>query len=107
MSTDKKVLYTITASTLTLLLIALFLPGDYSGRVTAAILLIPIAVLAWFFIKKRSILSVNYKQIIMIMCVVGSVLLMMLYMTGLKFGFIKNPYASLKLFFTHFSQPLS
>lgn len=107
MNTDKKVLYTVTASTLAVLLVALFLPGEYSVRITAACLLIPIAVLSWYFIKKRSILSMNHKQILMLMCIIGVVLLMILYLTGLKFGFYKNPYADYKLILTHFLPTLS
>lgn len=101
MNADKKVLYTITASTLAVLLVTLFLPGEYSGRITAAIILIPIAVASWYFIKKRSAPSINARQVLMLMCIIGAVLLMLMYLTGIGFGFVKNPYASFEVFFTH------
>ena len=90
MSTDKKVLYTTTASTLAILLVALFLPGEYSGRITAALLLIPIAALSWYFIRKRGIPSINHRQVLLLMCLIGFVLLTALYLSGLKFGFVKR-----------------
>lgn len=101
MSKDKKVLYTMTTASLAALLIALFLPGENSGRITAAILLLPIAVLSALLIKKRSLLSMNKRQVLMLMSAIGVVYVMLLYLTGLGLGFYKNPYASLKSLYTH------
>ena len=101
MCTDKKVLYTISSASLAALLAALLLPGEHSGRITAAILLLAIAALSYFFIKKRSILSVNKNQILLLMSIIGVVCLIVYYLTGLGFGFYKNPYASYKFILTH------
>ena len=101
MSKVKKVLYTIITASLAALLIALFLPGEHSGRVTAAILLLPIAVTSALMIKKRSLLSMNKRQVLMLMSAIGVVYVMLLYLTGLGFGFYKNPYASVKSLYTY------
>ena len=90
---DKRILHVISASVLAVLLIALFLPGEYSGRITAAVLLLPVALVCRFFIKKRPTLSINKGQVLMIMSVISVVLLMLLYLTGLEFGFVRNLYA--------------
>ena len=101
MGTDKKVLYTISGSSLAALLVALLLPGEHSGRITAAILLLPIALLSYFFIKKRSILSINKKQILLLMSVIAAVCVALLFIMGLEFGFYKNPYFKLKFVFSY------
>lgn len=101
MSKDKKVLYTMTTVALAALLIALFLPGENSGRITAAILLLPVAVLTFLFIKKRSLPSMNKRQVLMLMSAIGAVYVVLIYLAGLGFGFYKNPYASLKSIYTY------
>lgn len=101
MNADKKVLYIITTLSLAALLIALLLPGEYSGRIAAAILLLPVAMLSYFLVKKRSILSLNKKQILLLMSAIGAVNLMLLYLTGLEFGFYKNPYSNIRFLPTH------
>jgi signal peptidase len=58
----------------------------------AAILLLPAAVLIPTFIKKRSILSINKGQVLLILTVAALAFVMIYYLTGLKFGFYKNPY---------------
>lgn len=92
MNTDKKVLYSISSATLAVLLLALILPLGTTGRVLAAIIMIPIAAVAYLFIKKRSILSINKGQILMIITAIALVYLMVCYLSGLAFGFYKNPY---------------
>ena len=98
--TDKKVLYSITSATLAVLLLAMLLPGEYSGRIVSAVILLPLSLVSWYFIKKRSIPSINYKEILLITAVMGVVYIVVFYLTGLKFGFYVNPYGlSLKNFF--------
>lgn len=99
MNTDKKVLYTLSSVTLAVLLTALFIPSD-SGRVTAAILLLPLAVLTFLLLKKRSILSVNKNTVILIMAIMGMLYVMLYYLSGLRFGFYKTGYGAVfeKLF---------
>lgn len=90
--TDKRVIHIFSASVLAVLLVALVLPLGESGRIVAAILLLPAAVLAPLLIKKRNILSINRSQVLLILTVIALVSVMAYYLTGLKFGFIKNPY---------------
>lgn len=90
--TDKRVIHIYSASVLVVLLLALLLPLGESGRIMAAILLLPAAVLIPTFIKKRSILSINKGQVLLILTVAALAFVMIYYLTGLKFGFYKNPY---------------
>lgn len=89
---DKRVIHIYSASVLAVLLLALLLPLGESGRIMAAILLLPAAVLIPTFIKKRSILSINKGQVLLILTVAALAFVMIYYLTGLKFGFYKNPY---------------
>ena len=89
--TAEKRLYIISLATVAALLVALFAPIG-SGRIIAAILLLPLAIIVTFSIKKRSILSLNKKQILMIMTVVGLLYVMLYYISGLKFKFYLSPY---------------
>ena len=90
--TDKRTVHILSASVLAVLLLAFLLPIGESGRIVAAILLLPAAVFVTLFIKKRNILSINKDQVLMILAVTGLLCVMAYYLTGLKFGFIKNPY---------------
>lgn len=101
MNTDRKVLYYISSISLAALLLSLFLPGEYSGRITAAILLLPISAVSYLFIKKRRILSIYKNQILIIMSVTAVLVVSVLYLVGLSFGFYKNAYARLELVPTH------
>lgn len=100
---DKRVIHICSVSVLAVLLLALLLPLGESGRIMAAILLLPAAVLIPMFIKKRNILSINKGQILLILTVAALVFVMIYYLTGLKFGFYKNPYRlSVTNFFKYF-----
>jgi len=81
--TDKRVIHIFSASVLAVLLLALVLPLGESGRIVAAVLLLPAAVLIPLFIKKRSILSINKGQVLLVMTVVALVWVMIYYLTGL------------------------
>ena len=97
--TDKKRLYIFSASTLAVLLIAFLIPFDIAGRVITAIAFVFAAVIAYLFIKKRPILSMNKGQVLMVISLMAAVLLMLFYLSGLKFGFYKNPYGLKAQFF--------
>lgn len=105
--TDRKVLYRITISSLAVLLLALVLPSTVSGRILAAILLLPLAIVTYFFVKKRSILSINKNQILMIMAVIGLLYLMLYYLTGLHFEFYRTGYRLNLHFGLNFVLPIS
>jgi hypothetical protein len=74
------------------LLLAFVLPLGESGRIVAAFLLLPAAVLIPFLIKKRSILSINKNQVLLILTVIALLYVMACYLTVFEFGFYKNPY---------------
>ena len=93
MHSDKKVLHILSIVSLCTLLLVFFLPLGNSGRIVAAVCLLPIAILLPLFIKKRSILSINKNQVLLILTVTALVVVMLYYLTGLKFGFYKNPYS--------------
>ncbi len=90
--TDKKTIQIVSVSVFAALLLALFLPLGESGRIVAAILLLPAAVFVPLMIKKREIYSINKNQVLMIMTVIALVYVMLYYLSGLKFGFIINLY---------------
>ena len=104
--TDKRT-HIASFSVLTVLLIALILPQWESGRIIAAILLLPAAVLLPLFIKKRNILSINKNQVLLIMTVIALVYVMLYYLTGLRFGFYKNPYRLTGSNFLKFFLPIT
>lgn len=90
---DKRTLYIISASTLAVLLLFFLLPGELSGRIATVAGLAIAASLTHLFVKKRSILSINKGQILLLMTVIALLSLVLLYVSGLFVGFIRNPYA--------------
>ena len=92
MNTDKKVLYTVSFSTLTVLLLALTVPTG-SGRIIAAAILLPAAALAFILLKKRNLPSINQKQVLLILFAIAMLYVMLYYLSGLRFGFFRNPYS--------------
>ena len=105
--TDKKTIRIVSASVFAALLLALLLPLGESGRIVAAILLLPAAVLVPLLIKKREILSINKNQVLMIMTVIALVYVMLYYLSGLKFGFFVNPYKLSFEIFLKYVLPIS
>ena len=91
--TDKKLLHIISSLTLTVLLIVFFIPFDTAGRIIASLAIAAAAAVSYVFIKKRSILSMNKDQVLMIISAIAVAYLMLYYLTGLKFGFERNAYA--------------
>jgi signal peptidase len=91
MAIDRKKLYIISSATLAVLLLTLFAPMG-SGRIIAAILLLPIAILTMVIIKKRTALSLYNKQVLLLVSVIGLLYLVFYYVSGLYFGFTKTGY---------------
>lgn len=89
---DKKKLHTISASTLVALLIIFFIPFETAGRIIAAVLITSIAIVTSVLVKKRRIPSINKHQVLWIVSAITVVYLMLYYLTGLKFGFVRNMY---------------
>ena len=90
--TDKKITRIFSVSNLAALLLVLLIPIGESGRIAAAIILLFASVLVPIFVKKRSILSINKNQVLLIMTVIALVYVMVYYLTGIEFGFYSNPY---------------
>lgn len=91
MTVDRKKLYIISSVTLAVLLITLFAPMG-SGRIIAAISLLPLAIIACMMIKKRLALSMNAKQVLLLIGVIGLLYFVFYYVSGLRFGFTKTGY---------------
>ena len=89
-NTPRKLFYIFSGAFLALSLSVLFLPAF--GRIVYAILLVPLAAAVCFFMKKRSILSINRRQVLLITTVTALMWLMLLYLSGLHFGFYRSPY---------------
>lgn len=98
--TDKRLLHVISGSTFAVLSLFLLLPGENSGRIAAMVLLALAGVCVHFFIKKRSIYSMHKNQILLLMTVISILSLVLLYVTGLGFGFVRNAYTRPKFFWT-------
>ena len=90
--TDKKITRIFSVFNLAALLLVLLIPIGESGRIAAAIILLFASVLVPIFVKKRSILSINKNQVLLIMTVIALVYVMVYYLTGIEFGFYSNPY---------------
>lgn len=86
---DKRMLHFINTSSIAVLL-AFLLPSEHSRRVVGAILLLVLAIFTWLYIKKRTASSMNKREVLMIMGIIGIVYLVAYYLSGVSFGFYKN-----------------
>ena len=91
MNTEKKRIIGISSVIFAVLLLCLFLSVENS-RIVTAFIITPVAALICFMIKKRSTLSVNKKEILLLMTVIAVIYVVLKEMTGLYFGFFVNPY---------------
>lgn len=85
MTRDKKLLYAISIVIFLLLLLALFIP--FNSRLIACLVLIPLGFVTCYFVRKRSILSINTKQVTMLVGVIGALYVIIVFLTGIYFGF--------------------
>lgn len=91
MTTDKKRLYIISGALLAALLMAFFAPAG-SGRMIAAILLLPAAAVCWFAFQKRPIPSIHSKMVLLLIAVTGLLYVMLYYLSALDLGFTRTGY---------------
>lgn len=98
MNRDKKIVYIFSISIFVVLTLAFFIP-NIATKLIISLVLLPIAILTICLIKKRGILSINKRQVTMLMIVIGAVYLMGYYLTGLHFGYYKAtvPFSVLSL----------
>ena len=88
MNKDKKMLFGVSSSFVALLLLALLLPGGQS-RIAAACLTTAFAAAVLFLFKKRKPASIHARQVLWLMAVMAAVSVMLLYLSGLPFGFVR------------------
>ena len=91
MTVDRKKLYINSSSILAVLLLALFAPMG-SGRIIAAFVLLPSAILIPLFIKNRTALSINSHQVWLIISVIGLLYFVFYYVSAVYFGLTKTGY---------------
>ena len=91
MTKDKKVLYILSSIILAVFFIAMFVDVG-SSKILPAILLLPIAPIVCIMIKKRSSLSINKREVLLLTTVVASLYAILMHMSGLLLGYYKNPY---------------
>ncbi len=91
MNKDKKVLYTISLITFAVLL-ALFLIPIKDIKILSACLLVVLAVATRLLIKKRVSFSINKKEVLLLSAVLGVIYVIGVQLSGIYFGFYKNPY---------------
>ncbi|MBE6667820.1 MAG: signal peptidase I [Ruminococcaceae bacterium] len=106
MLSDRRMLYIISSSALAVLLLGLFMPST-AGRIFCAAVIAVFAALAFFFIRKRSILSINKNTVILLISVIGLLYLMFYYLSGLKFGFYRSGYKFSFYYILRFFIPIS
>ncbi len=89
MTPDTRKSYFLSIGLFCALLITFLVPSTGSSRIIAAILLLPAMVLTLFLLKKRGIISINKGQVTLIMVVSGCLYLMLIYLLGIYFGYVK------------------
>lgn len=91
MNKDKRNLYLVTLLIFATLLAALFVKVE-SSKILTAILLIPLSLLTVLLVRKRKAPTIRAKEVILLVAVLGVLYVIIKEMTGLHFGFYKNPY---------------
>jgi hypothetical protein len=91
MAIDRKKLYIISSVTLAVLLLTLFAPMG-RGRIIAAILLLPMAIISLINVKKRVALSINEKQVLLLVSFIGFLYFSFYYISAAYFGLIRSGY---------------
>ena len=88
-SVDTKILWLVAGITTVALLPALLVPVQYSRLVAAALLAVA-AGAALVFVKKRSIPSLYFRQVMGLLAVCAILFLILSYLSGFLFGFYRN-----------------
>ena len=100
MNCDKKRLYIISAVMFAALLALLFVDFRQINILTACLLL-PLTVVTCVFVRKRGSLSINRQEVVLLSTIIGVIYAVVLQLTGLFFGFHKNPYfVNINIFLT-------
>ncbi len=91
MNKDKKVLYIVSFVIFAVLFSALFIPIK-NTKLLAACLLIPMVIVTRLFIKKKSSVSINKKEVLLLSVILGVIYVILIQLSGIFFGVYKNPY---------------
>ena len=89
MNQDKKTLYLISALYICALLLACLVPNDAVSNILFASLCAVFAAIVFFKVKKRAIHGIEWRQVAMVVAALAIIALMIYYLTGLRFGFVK------------------
>ena len=92
-NSDKRKLYIFSIAFFALLALSLFIPKDISRTVTAVLLVLS-AVAVLLVIKKRKVPSINKNTVALILFAISGLSIALYYLTGIRFEYIVNPYAS-------------
>ena len=99
MTKDKKILYLTAFAVLAALLVVLFVHTE-SSKIFTACLLAVVAPIVCVTIKKRHALSINKKEVLLVSIVLATIFVILTQLSGIFFGFYKNPYfVSAQIFF--------
>jgi len=90
MKRDKLRIYLVELFLIISLLLALFVSNIFEKRVLALIIL-PIAFLTKFLVKKKKAMSFYSRQVTLLMTGFGVIYLMVFYLMGIYFGYYKSP----------------
>lgn len=100
MTKDKKVLYLTSLISLAVLLVALF-TVKRNGRIVAACLMALVTPAVCLLVRKRSAHSIAKRDVLLMMLTLAVIVSALIEMTGLHFGYYKNPYyVNLNVFLT-------
>ena len=88
---DTKLLYAVSSINLAIILLSFFIDLGSSRIVTACLLLL-LTPATLLLIRRRKALSINKKEVLLILGAIGGIYAVLQHMTGMYFGYYKNPY---------------
>ncbi len=91
MNRDKKVLYIISFIMFGLLLLAFFI-GLGDSKIVAACIVLLLTPLTCILVRKRNALSINKREVLLLMSVLAIIYVVLVQMSSLLFGSYNNPY---------------
>lgn len=91
-SKDKKVLYITSFIVFAVFFSILFVDIRRNSKIVAALVLLLITPAVCLLIKKRSSLSVNKREVLLLLTIIASLYAILMHMSGLVFEYYKNPY---------------
>lgn len=94
MTMDKKRLYAVAAAFPAALLLVLPVSDITAKNWLLTVLTAGFGVAAWFCIPKRSAKELPHREVTLVMALMAPLVLMLYYLTGLSYGFYKNPILS-------------